>query len=108
MSISTSGDYERFFIKNGIRYHHILSPDTLQPSRGFQSVSIIAKDSTTTDALSTAIFAMEPDKGLKLLESLPDIQGIIVLDNGRIWLSPGLKQHPEIMIEIINRTSVPD
>ena len=101
MSISTSGDYERFFIKNGIRYHHILSPETLQPSRGFQSVSIIAKDSTTTDTLSTAIFAMGPDKGLKLLESLPDVQGIIVLDNGRIELSPGLKQHPKIMVEII-------
>lgn len=100
MSISTSGDYERFFIKNGIRYHHILSPDTLQPSRGFQSISIIAKNSTTTDALSTAIFAMGPEKGLKLLGTLTDIQSVIVLDDGRTELSAGLMQNPEIVVEM--------
>lgn len=100
MSISTSGDYERFFIKNGIRYHHILSPETLYPSRGFQSVSVLAKDSTTTDALSTAIFAMGPDAGMKLIERLKGVEAVIVRDDGSIWMSPGLKDNPDIKIEL--------
>lgn len=100
MSISTSGDYERNFIKNGVRYHHILSPETLYPSKGFQSVSIIAKDSTTTDALSTAIFAMGPAAGIKLIERLKGVEAIIVRDDGSIWLSPGLKENPDIKIEL--------
>ena len=102
MAISTSGDYERFFMKNGVRYHHVLSPDTLHPSRGNQSVSVIAKDSTTADAISTAIFAMDPAKGFKLLESLPGVEGIIMGDDGHIGLSPGLKGHPKVAIEIIH------
>src|SRR3990172_5444236 len=102
MSISTSGDYARFFIKNGIRYHHVLSPDTLHPSRGNQSVSVIAQDSTTADAISTAIFAMDPEKGFKLLKSLPEVEGIIMGDDGHIGLSSGLKGHPKVAIEIIH------
>lgn len=102
MAISTSGDYERFFMKNGLRYHHVLSPDTLYPSRGNQSVSVIAKDSTMADAISTAIFAMDPEKGFKLLESLPEVEGIIMGDDGHIGLSPGLKGHPKVAIEIIH------
>src|SRR3972149_816158 len=102
MAISTSGDYERFFMKNGVRYHHVLSPDTLHPSLGNQSVSVIAKDSTTTDVLSTAIFAMDPEKGFKLLGSLPEVEGIIMRNDGRISLPPGLKGHPKVAIEIIH------
>ncbi|MBI5193702.1 MAG: FAD:protein FMN transferase [Nitrospirae bacterium] len=101
MSISTSGDYERFFMKNGKRYHHILSPETLHPSVGFQSVSIIAKDSTTTDALSTAIFAMGPEKGIKLLESLPEIYGITVLEDGRIKMSSNLAGNNKLRVELL-------
>lgn len=102
MAISTSGDYERFFMKNGVRYHHVLSSDTLHPSLGNQSVSVIARDSTTADAISTAIFAMDPEKGFKLLESLPEVEGIIMGEDGRIGLSPGLKGHPKVAIEIIH------
>ncbi|MBI5756258.1 MAG: FAD:protein FMN transferase [Nitrospirae bacterium] len=104
MSMSTSGDYERFFIKNNIRYHHILSPDTLQPARGFQSVSIIARDSTTSDALSTAIFAMGPDKGLKLVEKLNDVEAVIVREDGRTDMSSRLKEHPDVAIEFIKES----
>src|SRR3972149_2796592 len=100
MSISTSGDYERFFIKNGVRYHHILSPETLYPSRGFQSVSVLARDSTTTDALSTAIFAMGPDAGIKLIMKLERVEAVIVREEGSIWMSPGLKENPDIKIEL--------
>ena len=100
MSVSTSGDYERFFIKNGKRYHHILSPETLQPSVGFQSVSIIAKDSTTTDALSTAIFAMGPVHGLRLLEKLPEIYWLVVLEDGLIKTSANLTGNAGIKVDL--------
>ncbi len=100
MSISTSGDYERFFIKNGVRYHHILSPETLYPSNGFQSVSVLARDSTTTDALSTAIFAMGPEAGIKLITKLEGVEAVIVRDDGSIWMSPGLKANPDIKIKL--------
>ena len=100
MSISTSGDYERFFIKNGVRYHHILSPETLYPSEGFQGVSVMAKDSTTTDALSTAIFAMGPDNGIRFLEKLEGVEAFIVRADGSIWMSPGLKDNREINVEL--------
>ena len=101
MSVSTSGDYERFFIKNGVRYHHILSPETLQPSRGFQSVSIVARDSTTADALSTAIFAMRPETGLKLIKELKDVNAVVVFDDSHIEMSQGIKDNAKVMIEII-------
>jgi len=99
-AISTSGDYERFFMKNGVRYHHILSPETLYPSKGFQSVSVMARDSTTTDALSTAIFAMGPENGIRLIENLEGVEAVIVRANGSIWMSPGLKDSPDIKIEL--------
>lgn len=102
-AVSTAGDYERFFMKNGIRYHHILSPETLQPARGFQSVSVIARDSTTADALSTAVFAMGPEKGLRLLGSLPEVEGIIVREGGRMEMSSGLDNNPEIRIEVFDK-----
>lgn len=100
MAVSTSGDYERFFIKDGVRYHHILSPVTLQPARGFQSVTVIAGDSVTADSLSTAIFAMGPEKGLKLLQSLPDVGGVMVREDGRVEMSPGLENNLGINVEL--------
>ncbi len=90
-AISTSGDYERFFIKDGIRYHHLLDPRTLQPARGCQSVSIIAPEGTMSDALSTGIFIMGPEKGMALIEKLPQIAGVIVDQNGKILISSNLK-----------------
>jgi len=101
-AVSTAGDYERYFMKNGVRYHHILSPVTLQPARGFQSVSIIAGDSTTADALSTAIFAMGPEEGLRLLESLRGVEGIVVLEDGSIRTSSGLVADRGVKIEIVD------
>jgi thiamine biosynthesis lipoprotein len=63
-------------------------------------VSVLAKDSTTSDALSTAIFAMGPDKGMKLAERLEGVETIIVRDDGSISMSPGLRKNPDIKIEL--------
>ncbi len=79
-AISTSGDYERFFIKDGVRYHHILDPRTLQPARLCQSVTIIAPDATMADALATGVFVMGPVKGLALVERLGF--GAVIMDAG--------------------------
>jgi len=89
-AVSTAGDYQRYFMKDGIRYHHILDPATLQPARRCQSVTIIAKEGVMADGLDTGIFVMGPDQGLALIESLPDVEGVIVDQEGKIVVSSGL------------------
>ncbi|MCC7202097.1 MAG: FAD:protein FMN transferase [Nitrospirae bacterium] len=93
ISISTSGDYERFFIKDNILYHHIMNPKTGYPARGCQSVTILAPDTMTSDALSTAVFVLGPEEGMQLIKSLPGIEGIIVDSNGDVLHSPGIYLH---------------
>lgn len=93
ISISTSGDYERFFIKDGTIYHHIMNPKTGYPSRGVQSVTILAPDTTTSDALSTGVFVMGLVEGMKLVERLKGVQAIIVDDNGGVHFSSGITKN---------------
>jgi len=88
-SIVTSGDYERFFMKDNIRYHHILDPKTGRPARGCQSVTIVSQ--TATDAMSAGVFVLGPEKGMALIESLPGIEGIIIDREGRALVSSGLR-----------------
>jgi len=90
-AISTAGDYERFFERDGVRYHHILDPNTLQPARGCQSVTVIAKEGVWADGLDTGIFVMGPERGMELVERLPDVEAIIVDADGRLFLSSGLQ-----------------
>ncbi len=91
-AISTAGDYERFFEREGIRYHHILDPRTLQPARSCQSVTVIAREGVWADGLDTGIFVMGPERGMELVEQLPDIEAIIIDAEGRLLVSSGLKQ----------------
>lgn len=90
-TFSTSGDYERFFLKDGQRYHHILDPDVGEPARGCQSVTILAGNATIADALSTGVFILGPSAGMSLIEKLPDVEGVIVTDHGEMLVSTGLK-----------------
>jgi thiamine biosynthesis lipoprotein len=91
-AISTAGDYERFFERDGVRYHHILDPRTLQPARGCQSVTVIAREGVWADGLDTGIFVMGPERGMELVEQLPDVEAIIVDQDGHLLVSSGLKQ----------------
>ena len=91
-AISTAGDYERFFERDGVRYHHILDPRTLQPARSCQSVTVIAREGVWADGLDTGIFVMGPERGMELVEHLPDVEAIIVDQDGRLLVSSGLKQ----------------
>ena len=90
-AISTAGDYERFFEQDGVRYHHILDPRTLQPARGCQSVTVIAKEGVWADGLDTGIFVLGPERGMKLVEHLDGVEAIIVDQEGRLLVSSGLR-----------------
>jgi len=92
-ALSTSGDYERFFVEDGKKYHHIIHPTTGYSASEVRSVSILAGDSTTTDALSTSIFVMGPNKGLVLLNRLEGVEGVIVDQQGELYYSHGLENH---------------
>jgi thiamine biosynthesis lipoprotein len=89
-AISTSGDYERFFEEDGRRYHHIMNPATGEPAQGVVSATVIGPDATMTDGLSTTIFVLGPEKGLALIETLPDYEAVIVDSSGRLSYSSGL------------------
>jgi thiamine biosynthesis lipoprotein len=89
-AISTSGDYERFFEEDGVRYHHILNPVSGQSAREVHSTSIIGSNATDTDALSTSVFVMGVKAGLTLINSLADIEAIIIDNQGQLHYSDGL------------------
>ena len=90
-AISTSGDYERYFDEDGKRYHHIIKPATGQPANGVHSVTIVGPDAVMTDALSTSVFVMGVDRGLRLIATLPDYEGIVIDADGRLFYSDGLR-----------------
>lgn len=92
-AIATSGDYERFFIKNGVRYHHIIDPKTGFPANKTQSVTIVSTDPTLADALSTAIFVMGPEKGMELVKKSAGVEAVIVGANAHVDISSGLKEN---------------
>ncbi len=91
-ALSTSGDYERFFIEDGEKYHHIIHPSTGKSVSEVRSVSILASDATTTDALSTSIFVMGVNNGLELLNRLDGVEGVIIDQNAKLYYSEGLEQ----------------
>lgn len=92
VAISTSGDYERFFEANGERYHHILNPGTGKSVKNIQSVSVIADQAIVSDALSTSVFVLGKEKGIQLIESLPDVSAIIIQNKDNISYSSDLVQ----------------
>ena len=96
-TFSTSGDYERSFMKDGVRYHHILDPATGQPARLCRSVTIVAKQAVLADGLSTGVFVLGPDKGMALIERLPDVEGVIVGADNQVHVSSGLQGKVEIV-----------
>ena len=72
----TSGNYHRYYVVDGVSYHHIIDPDTLMPANYFSSVTVITENSALADALSTALFCMSYEEGKALIESLGDIEVI--------------------------------
>ena len=91
-AISTSGDYERYFIEDGKRYHHIINPRTGDSARKVVSVSVIGKDATVVDALSTTVFVKGLNEGMQLINDLPGYEAIIIDNEQRLHFSNGLQQ----------------
>ena len=95
-TVHTSGDYERVLIVKGKRYHHILDPATGYPAKDARAVTVIAADGTLGDALSTGLLVMGPDKAVRLAESLPGVEALIVDPRGRTWMTRDMRRrfHP--------------
>ncbi|WP_240554796.1 FAD:protein FMN transferase [Oceanicoccus sagamiensis] len=89
-AISTSGDYERFFIKDEQRVHHIINPATGKSVSSVQSVSILAPLAVDSDALSTTVFVLGIEQGLALVNNMPGIDAIIIAADGRLHYSDEL------------------
>lgn len=89
-SISTSGDYERYFDEGGVRFHHLIDPATGHSPRSVHSVTILAEDGLTTEALSKSVFVLGLDKGLRLIESQPGVDAVVVDADGKLHYSSGL------------------
>lgn len=89
-AISTSGDYERFFIEDGKRYHHIINPETGTSVENTWSATVIGNDAMTTDALSTTLFVLGAEKAIKFIESYEGVDAIIIDDKGKMHYSSGL------------------
>jgi len=90
-SVVTSGNYEKFIWIDGERYAHIIDPRTGLPTKGILSVSIFAPKAELADALATSLFVMGDEVGINLINQLPDIEAIIVKDDGALVLSDNIK-----------------
>ena len=91
-TVVSSGDSERFFVVNGVRYCHVLNPRTGYPANECQGVTLIAKVAYLADAFATAVFVMGPSKGMQFIESQGHLEGMIVDANGHIHVSSGLQK----------------
>lgn len=83
-SVVTSGDYQRFYIVDGKNYHHIINKDTLFPAENYSSVTVITENSGLADALSTALFNMEKNEAIALLDTLDGVSAIWIYADGSI------------------------
>jgi thiamine biosynthesis lipoprotein len=94
-AIATSGDYERYFLSQGTRYHHIFVPHTGMPARECQSVTILAETAEEADVWATTVFLLGPERGLAFIEEETSIEGMIVNADGEIILSSGFSLNPQ-------------
>lgn len=106
-SISTSGDYEKAFIKDGKRWHHILDPKTGLPVEHTMSVTVISSKGIYADALSTAMFVLGPSKTLERLSSAPGNPEAIIVDSGlKLIMTPGAANLFELKV-VLDRGRLP-
>jgi len=87
--IMTSGDYERFFVKDGKRYHHILNPATGYPADGAQSVTVVASSGLVSEPLGATVFVLGVEEGLKYIQSLHNVDALVIDPQGQIHMTPG-------------------
>ncbi|MEX2442838.1 MAG: FAD:protein FMN transferase [Alkalispirochaeta sp.] len=96
-TVVTSGPYERFFVQEGVRYHHILNADTGFPARsGIEQVTIIADRSIDADALSTATYVLGVEDGLSLVESQDGVEAVFITEDRLVHMTSGARQYFEL------------
>ena len=88
--VASSGDYERFFMKDGVRYHHLLDARTGWPARGVASSTVVAPDAFHAGLAATAAFLLGAEEGLRHLENLPGIEGALITEDGRVLSTSGM------------------
>ena len=93
MALVTSGNYQRYYVVDGVRYHHLIDPDTLWPARYFDSVSVLSPDSGAADCLTTGLFCMSLEDGQKLIESLDGVEALWCTPDGEVIQSSGWAGH---------------
>jgi len=94
VSISTSGDYERYFDAEGTRFHHLIDPATGKSPREIQSVTILADDGLTCEALSKIVFVLGVERGMALVETQSGVDAVVVDAAGALHFSSGLLAPP--------------
>ena len=93
MALVTSGDYQRYFVVDGKRYHHLIDPDTLWPAAYFNSVTVLCPDSGMADCLTTGLFCMPLEEGQKLVESLDGVEAMWCTPDQQAVASSGWESH---------------
>lgn len=98
-SVATSGDYERYYVHEGRRYHHIIDPRTGYPTRGLQSVTVVCRHATRADALSTALMVMGLEEGRPFVEQLTGVEAVFVTAAGEVVATKGLAGRLRVALE---------
>ncbi|MBQ9845392.1 MAG: FAD:protein FMN transferase [Oscillospiraceae bacterium] len=94
-SLVCSGGYQRFFVYEGQRYHHLIDPVSLFPKNTYDGVTVLCEDSGVADALSTAIFMLEPQDAIDFMNTIPESECIVVMDDGNVMMTEGFKAYLE-------------
>ena len=90
-AVSTSGDYERYFDENGVRYHHIIDPRTGHSASKVRSATVIGPTATQTDGMSKTAFVLGPEKALEIINRMPEYDAVFVGPDGKMYWSNGLR-----------------
>ena len=94
LALVTSGNYQRYYELDGVRYHHLIDPDTLMPADDFSAVAVLAPDSGLADCLSTGLFCMTLEEGQALVEGLENVEAMWMLpEQGQVVYSSGFEAH---------------
>ncbi len=88
-SVATSGDYQRFIEVDGVRYHHLIDPETGYPARSLSSATVWTRSALDADALATAVFVMGPEDGIALAERLDEVEALVVTADGEVLGTEG-------------------